>query len=83
MLLRNLPWWSDMASGPIDVYTTRWIVLVTVAGFSSFVYAFVIAGLRGIPSSLLEAARMAGHSELRANIRVSMPLLRPASPTRP
>ncbi|MGE3328764.1 MAG: ABC transporter permease [Acidimicrobiia bacterium] len=78
VLLRHLPWWSDLVTGPIDVYTARWIVLVTVAGFSSFVYAFVSAGLRSIPSSLLEAARTAGHTELRANLRVAMPLLRPA-----
>lgn len=77
VLLRRLPWWADLDAGPIDVYSKFGIVVVTAASFSSFVYAFVSAGLRGIPSHLFEAARSAGSSEIRATMNVSLPLLRP------
>ena len=30
--LRNLPWWSDLDEGPIDIYTVPWIVIITGIG---------------------------------------------------
>src|SRR5690606_7575891 len=41
VLLRKLPWWSGTDSGPIDVYTVPWIIILTGFGLTSFVYLFV------------------------------------------
>jgi iron(III) transport system permease protein len=77
-LLRNLPWWSDRESGPIDVYTVPWIVVVTGFALTSFVYLFVSAGLQNINQEHIEAAQISGSSPAGAFFKVVLPLLRPA-----
>jgi iron(III) transport system permease protein len=76
-LLRNLPWWSDLTEGPVDVYTLPWIVIITGFGLTSFVYLFVSAGFENINSELIEAAQINGSSQLGVFFRVILPLLRP------
>ena len=76
-LLRNLPWWSDLSEGPVDVYTLPWIVIITGFGLTSFVYLFVSAGFANINSELIEAAQVSGSSALSVFFRVTLPLLRP------
>lgn len=76
-LLRNLPWWSNLDEGPVDVYTLPWIVLLTGFGLTSFVYLFVSAGFANINDELLEAAQVSGSSGLGVFFRVTLPLLRP------
>jgi iron(III) transport system permease protein len=76
-LLRNLPWWHHLSSGPVDVYTVPWIVIITGFGLTSFVYLFVSAGLQNINGELIEAAQVHGSSSLGAFFRVTLPLLRP------
>ena len=37
-LLRKLPWWSDLDTGPVDIYSVPWIIILTGFGLTSFVY---------------------------------------------
>lgn len=76
--LRNLPWWSDLESGPVDVYTTTWIIILTGFGLTSFVYLFVSAGMANISSEHLEAAQTSGSSTVGVFFRIVLPLLRPS-----
>jgi iron(III) transport system permease protein len=76
-LLRNLPWWSNLDKGPVDVYTLPWIVIITGFGLTAFVYLFVSAGFENINSELVEAAQVSGSSNLGVFFRVTLPLLRP------
>jgi iron(III) transport system permease protein len=78
VLLRHLPWWSDLYEGPFNVYTTPWIVLITGLWLAALVYLFVSAGLEGINGELIESARVAGSSHVGVFFRVTLPLLRPA-----
>ncbi|WP_433208459.1 ABC transporter permease [Nocardia sp. CA-107356] len=78
LLLRKLPWWSGSDTGPIDVYTVPWIIILTAFGLTSFVYLFVSAGMQNISSEHLEAAQMSGSSTLGVFFRVVLPLLRPS-----
>jgi iron(III) transport system permease protein len=75
-LLRVLPWWNG-ETGPIDVYTVPWIIVVTGFGLTSFVYVFVRTGLRNVNYELLEAAQVSGASPWRTFFFTTLPLLRP------
>jgi iron(III) transport system permease protein len=77
-LLRYLPWWSDLESGPVDIYSVPWIILITGFLLTSFVYLFVTAGLQGINQEHIEAAEACGSSPSGAFFKVVLPLLRPA-----
>jgi iron(III) transport system permease protein len=76
--LRRLPWWSDLNSGPIDVYTPTWIVILTGFGLTSFIYVFMRAGMRRLSFELTEAAFVSGATSRRAFFTVVVPLLRPS-----
>ncbi|WP_082606107.1 ABC transporter permease [Nocardioides sp. Root190] len=76
--MRKLPWWSDLDTGPVNVYSMPWIVLITGFGLTSFVYLFVSAGLANISVDHLEAAQVAGSSGAGVFFRVVLPLLRPS-----
>ncbi|MGY4101519.1 ABC transporter permease [Nocardia sp. R16R-3T] len=78
LVLRKLPWWSGSDSGPIDVYTVPWIIILTAFGLTSFVYLFVSAGMQNVSSEHLEAAQVSGSSTLGVFFRVVLPLLRPS-----
>jgi len=75
---RNLPWWDHLESGPIDIYTPTWIIILTGFGLTSFVYLFVSAGMAGISAEHLEAAQTSGSSTVGVFFRVVLPLLRPS-----
>ncbi|MHA4851820.1 ABC transporter permease [Rhodococcus sp. MSC1_016] len=77
-LLRKLPWWNHVTSGPVDIYSTPWIIILTGFGLTSFVYLFVSAGMQNISSEHLEAAQISGSSTLGVFFRVVLPLLRPS-----
>lgn len=77
-LLRQLPWWSHLSQGPIDIYTTPWIIIVVGIALSAFVYLFVSSGLMNINGELIEAAYVSGDSATSAFFKVVLPLLRPA-----
>jgi iron(III) transport system permease protein len=75
--MRQLPWWSDLDSGPVDVYTMPWIIIITGFGLTAFVYLFVSTGLQNINSELIEAAQVSGSRPLGVFFRITLPLLRP------
>ncbi|WP_340539920.1 ABC transporter permease [Nocardioides sp. GXZ039] len=77
-LLRHLPWWSGSDTGPINVYSTTWIIIITGFGLTSFVYLFVSAGMQNIGSEHLEAAEISGSSTIGVFFKVVLPLLRPS-----
>lgn len=76
--MRKLPWWDHLESGPIDIYTPTWIIILTGFGLTSFVYLFVSAGMSAISAEHLEAAQTSGSSQLGVFFRVVLPLLRPS-----
>ena len=76
-LMRNLPWWSDLDSGPIDVYSAPCIIVIVGFSLTSFVYLFVANGLSNINSELLEAAEVSGDSAFKVFFTITLPLLRP------
>ena len=76
-LLRMLPWWSDLDSGPVEVYSLLWIVLITGFSLTAFIYLFVSTGLQNINAEIIEASRESGASALKTFFRITLPLLRP------
>ena len=76
-LLRMLPWWSDLDSGPVEVYSLLWIVLITGFSLSAFIYLFVSTGLQNIHAEIIEASRVSGASAVGTFFRITLPLLRP------
>ncbi len=77
-LLRVLPWWDNRFEGPFDIYTVKWIVIITGLSLASFIYLFVSSGFENINGELLEAAQVAGSSRAGVFFRVILPLLRPS-----
>lgn len=78
ILLRNLPWWSDLQSGPVNVYSPTWIIIITGFSLTSFVYLFVSAGMQNISGEHLEAAQISGSTTIGTFFKVVLPLLRPS-----
>ncbi len=77
-LLRQIPFLSDMRSGPFDIYSFAGIVFISSLLFSSFIYLFVSNSLKTMGKDLEEAAAVAGASSLRIFLTVTLPQLRPA-----
>lgn len=77
-LMRQLPWWDHLDSGPVNVYSTSWIMIITGFGLTSFVYLFVSSGMANIGSDHLEAAQTSGSSTFGVFFKVVLPLLRPS-----
>lgn len=75
--MRMLPWWSHLDSGPVEVYSITWIVIITGFSLTAFVYLFVSSGMQNINAELIEAARVNGSTAMGAFFRVTLPLLRP------
>lgn len=76
--LRRLPMFSGLETGPIDVFTVEWIVLLTGFSLTSFVYLFVYTSLRNMGGELESAAAASGASAGRIFFTITLPLLRPA-----
>jgi iron(III) transport system permease protein len=79
--LRHLPWWNDQFSGPFDIYTIPWIVLITGLALASFVYLFVSSGFENINSELIEAAHVAGSGRAGVFFKVILRCFGPRSST--
>ena len=78
MALRTLPGLDGLEDGPFDVYTVKWIVLITGLLLSSFVYVFVFTGLKNMGQELEAAAAACGASPVLRFFTVTLPLLRPS-----
>jgi iron(III) transport system permease protein len=76
--MRKLPWWDHLESGPIDIYTSTWIIILTGFSLTSFVYLFVSAGMTAINAEHLEAAASSGSGTAGVFFKVVLPLLRPS-----
>ena len=76
--LRQLPWWSHLESGPVDVYSFWWIVVITGFALTAFVYLFVSAGVQNVSADHIEAAHASGATATRVFFTVVLPLLRPS-----
>lgn len=76
-LLRGLTG-SDAASGPLNVYTVPAITLITALYLTPYAFIFLYPAVRGIDSRLLDAARVHGSTGFVAQLRVTLPLIRPA-----
>lgn len=76
LALRATPLFSA-GTGPVDVYSPTWIVIVVGLSLASFVYLFVRSGLRNVNAELTEAAEVCGSSPTGAFFRIVLPLLRP------
>jgi iron(III) transport system permease protein len=77
-VLRLLPWWSDLAQGPADIYTMPWIIVLTGFTLTGFVYLYVHSSMQTMGTELEAAARVHGASVLYTFFKVTLPLLRPA-----
>ncbi|MHA6668997.1 ABC transporter permease [Homoserinimonas sp. A447] len=78
VLLRSLPWLSDMAEGPIDIYTLPAIIIVTGFDMTGIVFLLVSARLMEIRGPLEAAARLAGASATKSFLTITLPLLKPS-----
>lgn len=76
--LRSLPWWSDLESGPVDIYSYHWIVIITGFALTAFVFLFVSTGMQNISADHIEAAQSNGAGATRVFFGVVLPLLRPS-----
>ncbi|WP_326686207.1 ABC transporter permease subunit [Streptomyces sp. NBC_01795] len=75
-VLRATPFFGG-DTGPINVYSTFWIIVYTGVHLAAFVYLFVYAGLRNLGNDYASAARVNGAGPLRVLLTVTLPLLRP------
>ncbi len=77
-LLRNTPLFAGQTSGPINIYSTPWIIVITGFILTSYVYLFVHSSLRRMGSNFEVAAASCGASQRRILWTVTIPMLRPA-----
>jgi iron(III) transport system permease protein len=77
-LLRKLPWWSSLDSGPLDPFTLPMIIVISGLILAPFVYLFVLSALGNLSGEFEAAARVSGATERRAFFTVTLPLIRPA-----
>ncbi|HVX19110.1 MAG TPA: iron ABC transporter permease [Acidimicrobiales bacterium] len=64
-------------SGPIDIYSKPWIIIITGFALTSFMYVFIRSGLANMNAELLEAGAVFGSTPSRVLRTVTLPLLRP------
>jgi iron(III) transport system permease protein len=78
ILLRQLPGLQGLDSGPLDIYTLPWIVIITGIYLIPYAFVFLQAGLANLDPRLEDAARTAGSGWWGTQWRIVLPLLRPA-----
>ncbi|MFC5751022.1 ABC transporter permease [Actinomadura rugatobispora] len=82
--LRKLPFVDVQApevglpSGPLNVYSIPWIIVVTGIQLTPLIFLFVQSSLRQLNFEAVEAAMVAGASPARCFLGIVVPLLRPA-----
>ncbi|MCE0765987.1 iron ABC transporter permease [Pseudonocardia kujensis] len=78
LLLRKIMFWSGAETGPFDVNTVPFILIVTATLLTSFVYLFIRSALAQLDQGIYDAAAASGASPTRAFFTVILPMLRPA-----
>ena len=68
----------DMTEGPLHIFSWWGLIFVYTLYLTPFVYLPVSAALRGIESSVEEAARVSGAGPWQTMRRITIPSLRPA-----
>lgn len=76
LILRDI--FGQSSSGPINVYSLPWMILVQGMALVPLTFLLVSASLRGMNASLEDAARTSGSSFGRIVRTVTLPLLKPA-----
>lgn len=69
---------GESASGPLNVYSLPWMILVQGMAMVPLTFLLVTASLRGMNASLEEAAQASGAGFVTTLRRVTLPLLKPA-----
>ncbi len=77
-ILRFLFFPRSVETGPFDIYSLSWIVIITGIYLIPFAFIFIHAGLSNLDTRLEDAARSAGSGWLGTQFRIVIPLLRPA-----
>jgi iron(III) transport system permease protein len=78
LLLRQTPFFDHLDTGPLNVYSMSWIIILTGLNLAALVYIFVLSALTEIPSDMKAAAAICGASPFQVARRVTLPLIRPA-----
>jgi iron(III) transport system permease protein len=78
MLLRQLPFFSDLTTGPVNVYSMPAIVIVTGFDLTGVVFIMLNARLQEIRGPLEAAAKLSGAGGVRTFLTITLPLLRPS-----
>ncbi|GAA1866940.1 iron ABC transporter permease [Pseudonocardia ailaonensis] len=76
--LRSLPGLGGLTTGPLDIYSPTWIIVITGVTLSPFVFLFVHSSLRDMGGEYADAAATCGAGRLRTLRTVTVPLLRPS-----
>jgi iron(III) transport system permease protein len=77
-MLRALPFFSHLTSGPINIYSEWGIITYTGLHLSTFVYLFISSGLKDMGNEYANAASVCGASPTRTLFKVVLPALTPA-----
>lgn len=78
IFLRSTGLFGDISEGPFNIYSFYGILFISGLLFSSFIFMFVINGLRNIGGDLYEAAAVSGAKGMAIFFSVTLPQLRPS-----
>jgi iron(III) transport system permease protein len=65
-------------TGPVNVYSTPWIVIVNSFHMTAFVFLFVRSALAHLNQDIIDAASTSGAGPVRLFATVVLPIIRPA-----
>jgi iron(III) transport system permease protein len=65
-------------AGPVNVYSTPWIVIVNSFHMTAFVFLFVRSALAHLNQDIIDAASTSGAGPVRLFLTVVLPIIRPA-----
>lgn len=68
----------DSFSGPVNVYSVPWIVIVNSFHMTAFVFLFVRSALAHLNQDIIDAASTSGAGPVRLYLTVVLPIIRPA-----
>lgn len=77
-IFRELPILNHLHTGPADIYSLTWIIIITGIYLIPYAFIFIQAGLANVDVRLEDAARASGANWLRVQLDIVLPLLRPA-----
>jgi len=72
-----LPWEHGAISGPFDVYSLAWMIVIGSISLTAFVFLFVQSALSQVPGEVIDGAAASGAGPVRTYWKVVLPLIRP------